>query len=235
MNYTLSNMLGRRMALDSFSPLDLSPSLWLSDTGSNPAQWDDLSGNARHAVQATGSNQPSIVAAAINGHQVRRFDGVDDVMAIPENIIGNSSNKSIFAVATIQGLEFGGIITSKIVSTDTSPAVAVNASRAIECFNTASEVTSSAARTLNVPFYVSYVKGGSVLSSWINGGSPITSAAVGTVIPATMTSIGTYRTTGDTNFGKLDIAEILVFPTSLSAADRQRVERYLSQKYALPI
>jgi hypothetical protein len=64
-----------------FSPLDLSPALWLdaSDTATITAssgavsQWDDKSGNARHAVQATGSLQPTTGADTQNSLNVLTF------------------------------------------------------------------------------------------------------------------------------------------------------------------
>ncbi len=70
-----------------WSPADL-PSLvaWykadqisLSD-GDPVAQWDDLSGNTRHLVQATGAAKPTYKTAIVNGLPVVRFDGVDDYL-----------------------------------------------------------------------------------------------------------------------------------------------------------
>jgi hypothetical protein len=41
-------------------------------------QWDDLSGNARHLLQANGAKQPLLKRGMLNGQPVVRFDGVDD-------------------------------------------------------------------------------------------------------------------------------------------------------------
>ncbi len=72
-----------------FSPLDLSPALWLdaSDattiTASSGAvsEWRDKSGNARHATQATAAAQPTTGTATLNGLNVIDFDGSGDVLA----------------------------------------------------------------------------------------------------------------------------------------------------------
>lgn len=66
--------------------LETSLELWLDaeDTstitlnGSNVTQWNDKSGNNRHATQATASNQPLL--STINNRQALSFDGADDVM-----------------------------------------------------------------------------------------------------------------------------------------------------------
>ena len=46
---TQAGMLRGVIGGGDFSPLDLDPDLWLSDTGSDPANWSDLSGNNNHA------------------------------------------------------------------------------------------------------------------------------------------------------------------------------------------
>ena len=69
-----------------FDLLPYSPSLWLNDTGSDASEWVDQSGNGNDVTQATGTRQPSIVSAVVNGKQVRRFDGNDDKLAVASSI-----------------------------------------------------------------------------------------------------------------------------------------------------
>ena len=69
----------------SWSPLDLSPALWLdaSDTSTITAssgsvsEWRDKSGNARHVSQGTAASQPTTGTATQNGKNVLSFDGGD--------------------------------------------------------------------------------------------------------------------------------------------------------------
>jgi hypothetical protein len=72
-------------AVAAFVPTDISGcQLWLDaadDTtisiGTGVSQWNDKSGNARHAVQAVGANQPAYNLAAVNGLNAVNFDGND--------------------------------------------------------------------------------------------------------------------------------------------------------------
>lgn len=91
-----------------FSPLDLSPTLWLdaSDTStiteSTPgsgavSQWDDKSGNGYNLVQATSSAQPKTGTATINSLNVLEFDGAS-TQYMNETAAVLSSSHTLFAV-----------------------------------------------------------------------------------------------------------------------------------------
>ena len=93
---------------ESFDLLPYTPTIWLSDTGSDPAEWTDLSGNSRHATQSTSTRCPSIQSSIVNGRQVRRFDGNDDKLNIPATI--NFSAGMIFLVIRQYSLKNFGVI-----------------------------------------------------------------------------------------------------------------------------
>lgn len=68
-----------------FSPLSLSPALWLdasdaatiTSSGGKVSQWNDKSGNGRNVTQATSAAQPSTGTNTLNGLNVLTFDGGD--------------------------------------------------------------------------------------------------------------------------------------------------------------
>lgn len=74
---------------NTFSPLDLSPVLWLdaadtatiTESGGAVSQWDDKSGNGNHVTQGTAAAQPTTGTRTINGVNVLNFDGVNDVLS----------------------------------------------------------------------------------------------------------------------------------------------------------
>jgi hypothetical protein len=75
---------------------------------------------------------------------------------------------------------------------------------------------------------------------WINGASENldtsfqTAGSTSNTDSSVATGIG-FNSNASTSFFAGDIAEIIVFPTALSTADRQAVERYLSNKYAIAL
>ena len=81
-----------------FSVLSLSPSLWLdasdSDTITHSAgfvsQWNDKSGNNRHASQAIGDKQPITSARTLNGLNVIDLDGADDMLDFDGSFVAGS-------------------------------------------------------------------------------------------------------------------------------------------------
>jgi hypothetical protein len=237
----------RLFQVGGFSPLSLAPALWLSDTGSNTAQWDDISGNGRHATQATAANQPAIVTNALNGRQVRRFDGSNDFMALTSgfDMLRNRAYGAIFAVCkTTLGL--GGV-----------DGAVINISRG-------GSTNQARLNIQAIPFGSSYRAGArrldadaftGVSTSHNNNFNIVVSEAlyssglirVGLNGAYTQASLPSSGNTSDTNSDAIevgrtaafyingDIAEILVFPTALSTTERQAVERYLSNKYAITI
>jgi hypothetical protein len=249
MNYSLGNMLsrGRRVA---FNPLSLSPALWLSDTGSNPAQWDDLSGNGRHATQAIGANQPAIVTGALNGRQVRRFDGVDDTMTFSSlNIVRNISALTIIAVykwltnptsskAVFAAQGNGTTGLRAWCGGGLSPQKLNVRARRIE--SDAVEIVNSAAdNTTNFMIHAGIINyTGQQLSQFINGaldGSISASFASGNSADTNSNAIALGSNPGTGNFADIEFAELLIFQSALSTENRRRIEGYLSVKYNIAL
>lgn len=66
--------------------------------GNTITQWDDLSGNARHATEAT--NPPTYKTGIVNSLPVVRFDGINDVLIYaPGSIFISTTTLTAFVVA----------------------------------------------------------------------------------------------------------------------------------------
>jgi hypothetical protein len=216
---------GSDLVWESFTPLSLSPALWLSDSGTNPAQWDDISGNNRHAVQATPANMPSIVAGAINGKQIRRFDGGDYF-----STVGFSANYSAKTIYIVQARASTGF-RSPIGNRETSAGWVIRLTDTGGLFahpGTASNI--SVAADSKVAGLIRLQSNGSSMTLQI--GSASASGGSGSYVSsANNLQIGADGRPGEYYAG--DIAEILIFPTALSTTDRQAVETYLNAKWAI--
>jgi hypothetical protein len=73
------------------------------DSNDSVTQWNDLSGNAKHAVQPTVSDAPTYILNGLDKKPVLRFDGFNDNMLISTTAFRNNTNHSIFCVFTYQG------------------------------------------------------------------------------------------------------------------------------------
>jgi hypothetical protein len=219
-----------RGVLSGFSPLSLAPALWLSDTGSSAGTWPDISGNGRDATQTDSAKQPAIITNALNGRQVRRFDGSNDFLktgAFSQNIpqpndwfiafkSNNNSSRRVFDVETIGG------------ATGPRNTMLLNGSVS-HIF--AGDILSG--NFTSTDWNISNARFNGSSSEWRVNGSVLTNGNAGTEASSSLV-IGAFRTTAS-DFFNGDIAEILVFPTALSTINRQRVERYLGAKYAITV
>ena len=82
-------------AANSWTPAELTTELWFdaADTSTvihssnSVSQWNDKSGNNRHATQTTGGDRPTLQAGALNSKAVLRFDGSNDKLYYPGGFV----------------------------------------------------------------------------------------------------------------------------------------------------
>lgn len=231
-----------RFATSGFNPLSLAPALWLSDTGSDASVWPDLSGNGRNATQATAVNQPAIIAGALNGRQVRRFDGGDDQLT--GSRVLTSSNFSAFIVVK------GAAQNAKAILCQRASSFLVGRTEILSCsdtgsfdaprvfFNNGTSYNLNGTGTMlnNTPrmVFINSTATGTT-SVRINGGADEILSTGQTWTPENANYVVGNNPGVPSRFFAGDIAEILVFPTALSTENRQAVERYLGVKYAITV
>ena len=79
--------------------LDASDASTITLNGSTVSQWDDKSGNNRHATQATASNQPTYTTAGLNGKNVLTFSNAGSTyLSIPSDVDDYFPYQSAFIV-----------------------------------------------------------------------------------------------------------------------------------------
>lgn len=218
-----------------FSPLDLSPVLWLAASaitgladGAAVTTWADGSGNGNNATQATADNKPTYQTAEINGHPVVRFDGTNDLLAtgsftlaqpVHVFLVGKMSGGAVDYRYFLDGLAGNDRMSLYyIVAGDTV---------AIYTATSAAELTVAANTTSYFVWTALFSGASSRLRK--NGAAD----ATGELAAATAggVTIGTRR---DGQYpGGADIAEVIVYASVLSDANRDRVEAYLAAKYNL--
>jgi len=101
-----------------FSPLDLSPVLWLdaadtstiTESGGAVSQWDDKSGNGYHLTQGTGAQQPKSGTATINSLNVIEYDGANTQYMLNASMPWAGTSLTVFAVYEINPLDVQYIV-----------------------------------------------------------------------------------------------------------------------------
>jgi hypothetical protein len=235
-----------------FSPLDLSPALWLdaadtttiTESSGSVSQWDDKSGNARNLVQANSVIQPSTGTATINGLNVINFtgSGARRLARQNDNILQNVGGGTIFAV--VNGTYSSAFGTFVLITTNNTASFA-------RCYlgNNSGTITSGGRRLDDNAFQ-------SVASASVTNNTPVVAAAFYDYANAALrvsvngtqtTRTGGFQTAGNTsntasrivlgaNDGAAEIftgviAEIIVTARVLTTDEITSTENYLRTKW----
>jgi hypothetical protein len=224
-------------AAPAFSPLDLSPALWLkADAGTyqtsggsaasadaDPVgEWQDQGGNGRHVSQATGSRRPTLKLAIQNGLPVVRFDGVDDFLDYASLI--QSQPYTIWLVAS-NGTA-NGYYCDAVAAANGRLVQRVNNTTLRTYQGAIADVTVTGLSVVN-SIIVAYSGAASVVN--FNG----TETAVS---PGTATASG-FRLGANGSpaaFAAMDLCEAAVFTGVLSAANRAALAAYARTRWGTP-
>lgn len=220
-----------------FDPLTLSPAVWI-DASQETAYADaasvssatDWSGNARHAVQGTGSAQPTFQTNELNGKPVYRFAGTDDRLVIPAFSHGDSYTVFIVVKSTVtsgtQEIVSSANVNFKFLN-DGGNTFQLGQS-GVSGFHAVVAAANS--------FYVLTARrdAASSVQVYVNGtgGSVLVPSGAFTPTSATFAIGSSFN---GFNFLTGDVAEVLIFTTHLSDANRDAVKTYLGTKYAITV
>jgi len=242
------------------SPLEIGDcALWLdagqgiTQAGGYVSQWDDMSGNSRHASQATGASQPAYVSDGLNGTPVLRFDGTNDYLDLSStsgNLFRNLTGASIFMVFTPTRSTYEGLFVASAGNTTAKRRFSVwhGGSQSGKPEFRAVRLDADTESYLVTETVNSTSRVYSAVTSWYdkNGAQYLSGAISGSAVGTMYATAGNTEDT-DSTYVKIgvaldnslpfagDIAEIIVFSKALTDTERRRVERYLSIKYNIPV
>lgn len=209
--------------------------LWLrADVGvtvnvNKVSNWSDQSGNGRNATMPTSTRQPTLALNALNGNPVVRFSGAQSLNLLnpvsPTQftifVVGkNSKTTESFSMILGPG---GNYPNNQLRWENGSQALVVGTGNALP-------TTVSNVGNTRVYHALSVRYDGSSLRFYRDG-NLVSSRTLTTTGPFTLASVGAWYSS---YFMVGDLAEVLVYPTALSDADRLTTDSYLRAKYALP-
>jgi hypothetical protein len=238
------------------SPLDITGcALWLDGADSSAASmtldgtavstWKDKSGNGRDFT-ATSTARPTLTASAINSRSAVTFNGSTSTLTgntAAQDVIRNLAGYTVFTVlrtATVAAGErlafgVGATVLFRIGQQDSRPFMGgrrVSADTLESVTGTASDLSVGAAfiQTASVNHTSQSLTGLRNGATFASDATYMASGSSENV--ASSVSVGT-QAGGTYGFWNGDIAEIVVFNTALSTADRARVEAYLAAKWGI--
>jgi hypothetical protein len=221
------------------------------------SRWEDRSGRGNHLTQSTISKYPALVSAGIGSKPSIDFDGVDDMLLISAaDALSTSAQGTVLAVVrsrdvgptkTIVGScdEASASYAWQLYTTNSTNGSRIGVYQQNGSGETVDTVWGKDTLTLDTDYLLAIRSDGNAYAQWRNGVSqaPLvvnTGANDGDWLGDT-----TRRdnfTLGGLRIGSSDaqwfnglVAEVLVYETALTDAQRQRVERYLARKYGITL
>jgi len=205
--------------------------LWLKadavlSAGAGVGAWSDQSGLGNNASSVSGTNQPQLVANALNGLPVVRFSGSDQYFNLPNLMAGATAGEMFVVLKAVitrqQGAwNFGtGDVTNYLWLSG----------RVYECFG--SDTPKNFVPVVPLDAYHVY-NVSSQANNWqarFNGVAAYSTTS-NTVAFNSTPQLGGPASGSGTFAG--DMAEVIIFDHVLTTAERETANYYLSRKYAL--
>lgn len=209
--------------------------------GNDVQQWNDRSGNGRHATQATLSLRPNYTTGVLNGRPILRFTAANGDRILSTGV-GTGNAASIWAVASYSSLPsqnpgiiqaspagsaFSSTTNEKVIGMWISSANTQPWGRGVQSNNTQRDITQTTNTSANTHYIIHNLYGGGAITQYLNN------ATAGTI-----SYDNTLRSWSDFGIGMQagegwngDIAEIIAYNQQVNAAQRIIISNYLAAKY----
>ena len=227
-----------------WTPESITTALWLDADDSSTitlvsgavSQWNDKSGNGRHATQETANKRPSVVSDSVNGGSVIRLDGVDDEMALP-SITATAGIRLYFVLRQNKGASGrnGGIaaMTSLASATGNDHFGGVGSpSDWFDAFFSTSRVRVSSTDIPTEVYLGFLAQTGTAIRGKVFGLIDNTENATFNGSPSRMSVGGNLATNIPLTYSRHDYAE-LILVQSPSEENQYKLEGYLAHKWGL--
>ncbi len=206
------------------------------------AVWPDASGNGYHATQATASRRPTFVTGAINGHPVVHFTAASGTLLHFIRPVEDSFTLMIVFRST-QGLGSGtnfyqgaGLVSGDVggVANDFGTCLFANGQVGAGTGNPDVAALSAAGYNDGRPHLITFkrIRSSGTNALYLDGLPAGTAAGCTNELTAPYSLVIGAQDAGQKHF-EGDLAEVKVFKTALSDAERQAEEMELQSKYAI--
>ena len=218
----------------------------LASSGANVQQWNDRSGNGRHAIENTVGNRPNYQTNIFNGKPAVRFTAAN-LDRLVSTGISSANQASLWVVARysslpspnpglLQGSSAGNALTATaglkhvgmwFNSTNTRPW-----GRGVRSDGTLLDITQTTNTTAGTGYIINSDYAATTIRQYVNNTVAGNVATDGTLRSWTDLSVGMQAGSEGWNG---DIAEVIAYNTALNGTQRLIVANYLAAKYGLTL
>jgi hypothetical protein len=227
-----------------WTPAQITTALWLDAdddstitlNGSNVSQWNDKSGNGRHATQATAANQPAYTTAGLNGKNVITLSQNQLSVALTlsnqgwDAFVVASLSSSSNSFARLLSLRTTGQANDFDNTTSWLPIYRNSSTNEIGAYQNGSGTSPLFTVTYNAVNIINS-KLDSGLKFFVNGSEVGSKGSSSNLNTTDGLLIGQSLNSFDENWDGI-LAEV-IFVNNLQTIDRQRIEGYLAHKWGL--
>ena len=229
--------------------LDAADAATVTTVSGAVSQWNDKSGNARHATQVTSGSRPTVAVASQNSRNGISFDGVDDRLGFSSALLGATHSLFILFKPTLEattGSVFGqwqaGQTGRYLWSVNQECSAGTPTSGRFNLFNastTGGACTGGGGFAIDVSIdntatlISSISTTGSEQWKLLKNGTEWDSATITSVFTGVNSSLGSVNAADGASPYDGVIYEVIHLASYASTDTRQRIEGYLAWKWGL--
>lgn len=209
--------------------------------GTTASRWSDISGNNRHATQATKANQPTYIPDGLNGKPVLSFDAANpSTMNIPAGQLGGETEASLFWVQKNVNdpppaiWNAGSFINKNFgASTAANHLPFTDGTVYFQAFSTTRHVVGNLTPSFDLPRIIEVESKNNLFNFFVDGTVQFTTSTNTYANPSGGKVIGSDISIAPNSNFLGYAAELLVVSSILSTTHRQQFEGYLAWRRGL--
>lgn len=224
-------------------------SLWLKADDSNSlttdvngkvSKWNDVSGNTNNATQATTASQPvysNSTSGNINFNPVLNFDGTSNFLNLTQSKLPlGTSARTAIGVGRLNNVTGNNMFMGWGAQSTSGAFAFGNAAGTAACWAYGDNINGSALWVKDQPNVITTTFAGSggsvnIYSKGVSVGGPISKSWNTAATGGAFLGRGYDNTAAGINYWNGAIGEIIVYPSALNPAQRQKIDSYLAIKY----
>lgn len=223
-----------------WTPAEITTALWLdasdgatiTESGGKVSQWNDKSGNSRHATQGTLANRPTTGLVTVNGLNAIDFDGADDWLVTSGYIPANTSAGDLcaFIVANSTGSADRALLSTRALANN-GFTLRTNSTTQTAYFHAGA--TPTLTRTISAGANIfQFVRDALSVRLGENGSIGSASSLSNYTVSGQNLTIGADSGAG---FSRFDgpVCEVVLLESLPTDSVREKVEGYLAWKWGL--